>query len=92
MILQLTRPLFLHRYTAYRTSIFTGKFRTMADSYVTKLGSPLSDLVQGATSEFGKSDKDKIEVAEWIEKVAQGDIVKPAGVKVRICALTMPIL
>jgi aminoacyl tRNA synthase complex-interacting multifunctional protein 1 len=49
-----------------------------------KLASPLRDLVTGATTELGKSDKDKAEVTEWIEKVAQGDIVKPSGVKVWI--------
>jgi len=53
----------------------------MSDSFITKLPLPLKDLVLGATPEMGKSDKDKAEVAEWIEKVAQGDIVKPAGVK-----------
>ncbi|KIM89347.1 hypothetical protein PILCRDRAFT_95219 [Piloderma croceum F 1598] len=48
---------------------------------VLKLASPLKDLVLGATPELGKSDQDKAEVAGWIEKVIQGDIVKPTGVK-----------
>lgn len=51
---------------------------------ILKLTSPLKDLVLGATPELGKSDQDKAEVAGWIEKVVQGDIVKPAGVKVCI--------
>jgi aminoacyl tRNA synthase complex-interacting multifunctional protein 1 len=54
----------------------------MSDPSISKLASPLKDLVLGATLEYGKSDKDKAEVAEWIEKVAQGDIVKPTGVMV----------
>lgn len=54
---------------------------------VQKLPSPLRDLVAQATSDgstdFGKSEKDKTEVAEWIEKISQGDIVKPQNLKVR---------
>ncbi|ETW81567.1 hypothetical protein HETIRDRAFT_318800 [Heterobasidion irregulare TC 32-1] len=52
---------------------------------VSKLQSPLRDLVLGATQDgsqdFGKSEKDKTEVTGWIEKVAQGDIVKPEALK-----------
>ncbi|OSX59818.1 hypothetical protein POSPLADRAFT_1048287 [Postia placenta MAD-698-R-SB12] len=52
---------------------------------VHKLPSPLRDLVAQATSDgstdFGKSEKDKTEVAEWIEKISQGDIVKPQNLK-----------
>lgn len=54
----------------------------MSHPSLEKLSSPLKELVLGGSSELGKSDKDKVEVSEWIEKVAQGDIVKPAGVKV----------
>ncbi|KAI0720467.1 hypothetical protein C8T65DRAFT_633102 [Cerioporus squamosus] len=50
-----------------------------------KLPSPLKDLVTGAaqdgSEDFGKSEKDKAEVAEWIEKAAQGDVAKPENFK-----------
>ncbi|RPD77832.1 nucleic acid-binding protein [Lentinus tigrinus ALCF2SS1-7] len=50
-----------------------------------KLPSPLKDLVTGAaqdgSEDFGKSEKDKTEVAEWIDKVAQGDVAKPENFK-----------
>ena len=52
------------------------------------LPSPLKDLVTGAaqdgSEDFGKSEKDKAEVAEWIDKVAQGDVAKPENFKVRV--------
>ena len=57
-------------------------------SAVVKLQSPLKELVSGAaqdgSTEFGKNEKDKKEVEEWIEKVAGGNIVKPESLKVRI--------
>lgn len=53
----------------------------MADTPVSKLSSPLKDLVLGAKPNFGKSDQDKAEISDLIEKVSQGDIVKPEGVK-----------
>ncbi|KAJ2993396.1 hypothetical protein NUW54_g7729 [Trametes sanguinea] len=52
-----------------------------ASAALAKLPSPLKDLVAGAvqdgSEDFGKSEKDKAEVAEWIDKVAQGDVAKP---------------
>ncbi|KDQ62433.1 hypothetical protein JAAARDRAFT_30344 [Jaapia argillacea MUCL 33604] len=60
-------------------------YRAMSTTVLSKLQSPLRDLVLGATQdgsqEFGKSEKDKAEVAEWIDKVAQGDVVKPESLK-----------
>jgi aminoacyl tRNA synthase complex-interacting multifunctional protein 1 len=53
----------------------------MSNLSIEKLPSPLKDLVLRGTPELGKSDKDKKEVTEWIDKVVKGDIVKPAGVK-----------
>ncbi|KAI1789594.1 nucleic acid-binding protein [Ganoderma leucocontextum] len=45
-----------------------------------KLAPPLRDLVSAAAPDgsesFGKSEKDKVEVAQWIDKVAQGDVAK----------------
>jgi hypothetical protein len=53
---------------------------------IQKLGSPLKELVLGAlptgAEDFGESEKDKVEVGEWIEKVAQGEIGKAEGLKV----------
>ncbi|OSD07251.1 nucleic acid-binding protein [Trametes coccinea BRFM310] len=52
-----------------------------ASTALAKLPSPLKDLVaaavQDGSEDFGKSEKDKAEVAEWIDKVAQGDVAKP---------------
>ncbi|KAF7982906.1 hypothetical protein HWV62_25172 [Athelia sp. TMB] len=53
----------------------------MADSSVAKLPSPLKDLVLGAKPNFGKSDEDKVEILNLIEKVSQGDVAKPEGIK-----------
>ena len=57
-----------------------------------KLPSPLKDLVTGAaqdgSEDFGKSEKDKAEVAEWIDKVAQGDLARPENFKVRVLILS----
>ena len=55
---------------------------------ISKLHVPLRDLVASAASDgqqdFGKTEKDKTEVAEWIEQIAQGDFTKPGNLKVRI--------
>ncbi|OCH91862.1 nucleic acid-binding protein [Obba rivulosa] len=55
------------------------------ETAVLKLQTPLRDLVTGAvqdsSADFGKSEQDKAEVAAWIEKVAQGQIPKPEGLK-----------
>ncbi len=55
-----------------------------------KLAPPLRDLVSAAAPDgsesFGKSEKDKAEVAQWIDKVAQGDVAKAENLKV--CGLT----
>ncbi|CDO71440.1 hypothetical protein BN946_scf184909.g34 [Trametes cinnabarina] len=52
-----------------------------ASTALAKLSSPLRDLVAGAaqdgSEDFGKSEKDKAEVAEWIDKVAFGDVARP---------------
>ena len=58
-----------------------------SSALVSKLSSPLRDLVLSATpndEDFGTSEKDKSEVSNWISKVAQGDIVKPDSAKVSI--------
>ncbi|KAI0354934.1 nucleic acid-binding protein [Trametes cingulata] len=56
-----------------------------ASAALAKLPAPLRDLVVGAaqdgSEDFGKSEKDKAEVADWIDKVAQGDVAKPESFK-----------
>lgn len=56
-------------------------------SVVAKLSSPLKELVTGATqdgsSDFGKNEKDKAEVSEWIERIASGEAAKAESLKVR---------
>lgn len=54
-------------------------------SAVAKLGSPVKELVLSVTQEsilLGKTEKDQSEVAEWIEKVGQGELVKETNFKV----------
>ncbi|GBE84916.1 hypothetical protein BKA93DRAFT_735979 [Sparassis latifolia] len=52
---------------------------------IAKLHAPLGKLVAGAAEhgspDYGKSEKEQAEVVEWIEKVAQGDVVKPENLK-----------
>ena len=56
-----------------------------AATSIAKLHSPLKELVSGvADAHHGKSEKDKAEVSEWIEKVAAGEAVKPGGLQVRM--------
>lgn len=54
---------------------------------LSKLDISLRGLVANAATDgskdFGRSEKDKTQVAEWIEKIAQGDIAKPERLKVR---------
>jgi aminoacyl tRNA synthase complex-interacting multifunctional protein 1 len=52
----------------------------MSHPSLEKLSSPIKAPVLGATPELCKADEDKAEVAEWIEKISKGDIVKPAGI------------
>lgn len=51
-----------------------------------KLQAPIHDLVIGASKDsdqvFGKSEKDKADVAEWIDKVAQGDVTRAENLNV----------
>ena len=63
--------------------------KTMASTAaLTKLPTPIRDLVANAApdgaSDFGKSEKDKAEVTQWIEKIAEGSVAKPESLKVSI--------
>ena len=42
---------------------------------------------QDGSSAFGKNEKDKAEVEEWIEKVASGEVAKPDNLKVGLRAV-----
>ncbi|VDC00785.1 unnamed protein product [Peniophora sp. CBMAI 1063] len=59
---------------------------------LSRLQPPLRDLVAGAAQDgakdFGQSEKDKTEVAAWIERVAQGDVAKPESLKTLDAELT----
>ncbi|KZT12021.1 nucleic acid-binding protein [Laetiporus sulphureus 93-53] len=52
---------------------------------ITKLPVSLRNLVEQSVSDgskdFGKDEKDKTLVAEWIEKIVEGEIVKPQTLK-----------
>ncbi|KIK99643.1 hypothetical protein PAXRUDRAFT_131689 [Paxillus rubicundulus Ve08.2h10] len=47
------------------------------EASLSKLHSPLKELVTNAQADPGKTDVDQLEVANWIDKVAAGDVVKP---------------
>ncbi|KAG2151410.1 hypothetical protein DEU56DRAFT_728042 [Suillus clintonianus] len=49
------------------------------ESSVSELPSPLKDLLVNSQVDVGKTEADKAEVAQWIEKVAEGEVVKPAA-------------
>ncbi|EGN98402.1 hypothetical protein SERLA73DRAFT_56560 [Serpula lacrymans var. lacrymans S7.3] len=51
------------------------------EASVAGLFSPIKDLVLNANENVGKTENDQVEVAGWIAKVGQGDIVKPEGLK-----------
>jgi len=46
------------------------------EASLSKLHSPLKELVTNAQADTGKTDADQLEVVNWIDKVAAGDIVK----------------
>ncbi|KAK7689993.1 hypothetical protein QCA50_006635 [Cerrena zonata] len=56
-----------------------------AQASITKLHSPLKELVAAAsadiTSAFGRTEKDQAEVAEWVANVAAGTTAKPESLK-----------
>ena len=52
------------------------------EASLSKLPSPLKDLVANAQADTGRTDVDKSEVVNWIDKVAVGDIVKPESLLV----------
>ncbi|GJE97181.1 nucleic acid-binding protein [Phanerochaete sordida] len=56
---------------------------------IAKLHSPLRELVSTvADAHHGKSEKDKAEVSEWIEKVAAGDAARPEAIQALDAQLT----
>ena len=80
-----TRRAYLHRFGAPR-SVFAF-FRNMSyQAAVSKLNSPVKELVLAvagtSTDLAGTSQADEAEVASWIEKTSQGDLVKADKLKV----------
>jgi aminoacyl tRNA synthase complex-interacting multifunctional protein 1 len=47
------------------------------ESSISKLPSPLKDLVATSQAGVGKTEADKAEVAQWIEKIAEGEVALP---------------
>lgn len=43
---------------------------------LSKLPHPLKDLVENTQADTGRTDDDRLEVVNWIGKIAAGDIVK----------------
>ncbi|KAA1470003.1 nucleic acid-binding protein [Dentipellis sp. KUC8613] len=78
-VIQRARP------TPYR-SLYRLYARPMsAQAAISKLQPDVRQLVLGAAKEggvdFGKSEKDKAEVVEWVENVAQGSVAKAESLK-----------
>ena len=50
------------------------------------LSSPLRELLVGSTQQdqqqLGVSEKDRADIAQWVEKAAQADFVKPDALQV----------
>ncbi|KAI0320201.1 nucleic acid-binding protein [Amylostereum chailletii] len=82
--MSLTRLAFAHRSSLLRIPHFFRRAMSV-EAAIAKLHSPLRDLVTGAAQDgaqdFGRTEKDKTEVAQWIEKVAQGNIANPDSSK-----------
>ena len=78
------RTLAVHRFHLSARVLFR---KMSAQAALAKLPSPLRDLVtsaaQDGSEDFGRSEKDKAEVSQWLEKVVQGDVAKPENFKVR---------
>lgn len=49
------------------------------ESSISKLPSSLKDLVVTSQADVGKTEADKAEVAQWIEKVAEGEVALPVS-------------
>jgi hypothetical protein len=57
--------------------------RPMSSDAISKLPSPLKDLVVASVADSSVSSESKLEVNEWIEKVASGQVGQPESLKVR---------
>ncbi|KAH7909024.1 hypothetical protein BJ138DRAFT_1156252 [Hygrophoropsis aurantiaca] len=51
------------------------------EASVSKLPSPLKDLVENSRLDLGKTEAEKVEVIDWIEKIGQGDAIKTEALK-----------
>ena len=45
-------------------------------------GKSRASVLRQADAHHGKSEKDKAEVAQWLEDIAKGNVVKPENFKV----------
>ncbi|KAH8104556.1 nucleic acid-binding protein [Cristinia sonorae] len=73
-----------HRFHPF--SLESNLFRKMSSvAALAKLQDPLKALVTGSAEAgspaYGQSEKDQAEVAEWIEKISAGEVVKPESLK-----------
>jgi len=60
------------------------------EASLAKLTSPLKDLVTNAQAEAGKTDGDQVEITGFIDKVAEGDIVKAENMPVSFTLAGVP--
>lgn len=58
--------------------------RLMFSGAISKLPSPLKDLVAASVADGSVSSETKPEVNEWIEKVASGQVGQAGSLKVRL--------
>ena len=54
------------------------------EAMAASLLSPIKELVLDSKENIGKTDTDKAEVSDWLEKVSKGNIVKDDNLKVHI--------
>jgi hypothetical protein len=64
----------------FRPSLINRFFAMSSTDVFSKLSSPLRELVVGSaqqdSQQLGVSEKDQTDIAQWIQKAAQPDIVK----------------
>ena len=70
----------------FRPSLINRFFAMSSTDVFSKLSSPLRELVAGSaqqdSQQLGVSEKDQTDIAQWIQKAAQADTVKPDALPV----------
>src|SRR5260221_10116312 len=78
------RPSRVHRFSIAIVNIFS-RSMSSPDAF-SPLSSPLRELVVGSAQQdqqqLGASEKDQADIAQWVEKVAKVDFVKPDALQV----------